>query len=321
MSRSVSLVLPALDTRELLEANLPALLAECDRRGLDDEVLVVDDTGTGSLAAWLAERFPRVRTVTRDTNGGFARALTSGVEAARHAVVFSLNTDVRVRPGCLDALVERLEDPTVLAVSPRVLLDGREDAVESWTHVGWREGEVRLERPDASRATEPEGTHAVPFGVGGTLAFRRDEFLDDGFDPLFEPFYLEDVDWCWSGWARGRTVLVEPTAVVEHHHRGTIGARVDRAVVRAAIERNKLLFTWKHLDDPELLEEHLRALARKASNAWISEERDELIWLLLALEERAAAVRARAGRSPAARSFSEVLERSEADGRRPDDAP
>ncbi|MFT5289211.1 MAG: GT2 family glycosyltransferase [Planctomycetota bacterium] len=321
-SSSVSIVLPALDTRELFEVNLPPLIAELAQRragaaDCEDEIIVVDDTGTGSLAKWLGGRFSEVRSVVRGENGGFARALKSGVEAARNDLVFSLNTDVLVRPGFLEPLVKVIGNPEVLAVSPRVLLNGSEDTFESWTYLALKDGLLSLERPEyaapgqTSKAPDAEGGPCpVPFAVGGTLLFRAKEFLEGGgFDPLFEPFYLEDVDWCWEGWAQGRSILVESASVVEHNHRGTIGTRVASDVVRAAIERNRLLFLWKHLDDGALVEEHLTALSRLASDAWICDERQKLIWLKLALDDRTAALAARAQRKTPKLGFQEILDK------------
>ena len=50
-ARAVSIVLPCLDDRELLTTHLPPLLAEIDRRGAGDEILVVDDNATNRLVA------------------------------------------------------------------------------------------------------------------------------------------------------------------------------------------------------------------------------------------------------------------------------
>ena len=59
------------------------------------------------------------------------------------------------------------------------------------------------------------------------------------------------------------------------------------ALVRAAIERNRLLFTWKHERDPARLTQHLEALVARLVEHAVSEEREELLWLLLALEREA----------------------------------
>lgn len=313
MSKSVSIVMPALATPELLEESLPPLLAELERRGLDDEVWIVDDSGEDALRPLFAARFPLLRFLARSENGGFARALASGVERARHELVFSMNSDLVVRAGFLEPLIECIADPRVRAVVPRVLLNGREDKDESLTALSFTDGFLTIEQPGlkSSGHRTPRAPTPVAFAVGGACLFRREDFLaDGGFDPLFEPFYLEDVDWCFSGWRRGLSSLYQPAAVVEHHHRGTIGKVTSPAVVRAAIERNRYLFLWKHLDDPGRLREHIGALYRGAVDAWIGDVREELVWLNLALEEMDRALAARALNKDQEWSFARACEES-----------
>lgn len=317
MSRPVSVAIPCLDDRDLLERSLPPLAAELARRRGADEVLVVDDTGQDRLARWLGERFPGVRVLARAQNGGFARALRDGFEAARHELVFAMNPDVVVRPGFLEPLVACLEQADVQAAVPRVLLRGREDAVESLVRMDLERGEARVLQPglaegdpSAPRAALPDAPVPVPFAIGGTSLFRRAAFLErGGFDPAFEPFYWEDVDLGWTLWRAGGRVLYQPASVVEHHHRGTIGRVVPEALVRAAIEKNRLLFLWKHLDGEERLLEHLAWLQRFAIDAWMGERREELVWLALALEQADQALAARAAR-PAGPGFGELCRRT-----------
>jgi len=302
----VSVVVPSLGDTELLERNLPALLAEFDARGVGDELVVVDDTGDGVLEPWLAGRFPAARVVSRSENGGFARALLDGVRDARRDLVFSMNPDVRVRAGFLGPLVEALEEPDVAAAVPEVLLGGEEGRIESLVELVFERGFVELNQPalgqEAGERGGPSRRRPVAFAVGGTALLRREPFLAaGGFDPLFEPFYWEDVDYGWCAWRKGQRVVFEPRSVVEHHHRGTIGKVVPPDVVRAAIEKNRLLFQWKHLDG-ELLAAHLVALNRRAIDAWLCDERDELLWIHLALEQLEEALASRARAAQAAES-------------------
>jgi GT2 family glycosyltransferase len=290
MSCPISIVIPSLFDRELLVSCLEPLLEEVRSRGSIDQVLVIDDSGRGQLAAWLEGTYPTVEVLIRETNGGFAAALTSGVEAATFDYLFALNPDVRIRPGCFAPLIEDLADPVVLAVSPYVLLHGEASSEESLPELLIEEGFPVIRH--APLVIEPGRAHPaypggipVTFALGGAFLFRKADYLARPFDPRFAPFYWEDVDWCQEGIAAGRRVLVDPRAVAEHHHRGTIAPRIPAPLVRAAIEKNRLLFAWKHFTDPDLRRTHLEALTARVLEHGICEEREELTWLLLALEQ------------------------------------
>lgn len=313
MSAAVSVVMPSLDDRELLERHLPPLLAEFARRAADDECVLVDDTGERVLSAWCAERFPAVRVVERAANGGFGLALRSGVEAARHELVFCMNPDVLVHAGFLAPLVDCMRAPRVHSATPRVLLNGAADRVESLTEIHWEAGIGRLRQRgmDGEAARFAERREPVAYAIGGTCMLRRSEFLAaGGLDPLYEPFYFEDLDYGWNAWRAGRAVVYEPRSVVEHHHRGSIGKRIPKEKVRAIIERNRLLFQWKFLDDARLVQQHVEALLRLAIDAWMRGERDQLVWLLLALEEQDSAHSARRALAPAVLDFEQVRARA-----------
>jgi len=308
MSLPLSIVIPTLDDRELLATCLAALLPELERRALGDEVVVVDDSGAAdgqhgsasadSLAAHLAASDAGVsgsgftlRCLANSRNLGFARSLHAGVAAARHGLVLALNPDVCVRPGALEPLVETLtRHADVALVAPYVLQGGEDGGEESVPALVFEDGFHRIVRspldvtPGEVSSAYPDGVPAG-FALGGACLMRRDEFLAAPYDPRFEPFYWEDVDLAERARAAGRRVLVDPRSVVEHWNRGTIGERVPESLVRAAIEKNRLLFTWKHERDPERLREHLETLAGRVLEHATCEQREELIWLLLALEQ------------------------------------
>jgi len=312
VTRPVSVVMPSLDDLDLFERHLPPLLLELEKHDADDEVVVVDDTGRGLLAAALAARWPGVRVVAMAQNSGFARAMRAGIEAARHELVFLMNPDVHVLRGFLEPLVACMAEPDVWAVVPRILLGGKEDKIESWAFLSDRNGLIELDQPALRSAPDARALRLAPvaFAVGGACLYRRSDFLATGFDPLFEPFYWEDIDYSWVGWRRGKRVLYQPAAVVEHLHRGTIGRRVPADFVRAMVERNRLLFAWKHIDEPELQKRHLAALYRWALDTYLEDRREDLVWLAFALDELRAALASRARQAPAVHPFSEILRRS-----------
>ncbi|HTF89022.1 MAG TPA: glycosyltransferase family 2 protein [Planctomycetota bacterium] len=296
MSTPVSIVIPALGDRALLEPGLRSLVKEVERRGAGDEILVVDDSGEVQLGPWLYDRFPMVRCLVHAENLGFAKALAAGIHTAAHPLIFAMNSDVRVRQGFLEPLLEAMGDASssVFAAVPRILLHGRAGAVESLVSLRLEGGVARAAQPaleDSDRAVLDEerlrSNYPVPFPIGGACLLRKDLFKRiGGFDPAFEPFYLEDLDLGWRAWKAGLSCWYVGASVVEHEHRGTIGVRIPEQVILTAIERNRLLFTWKHLDDPKLQGDHIRQLSLRVGEAGITEDRTFLSALCLALEDR-----------------------------------
>jgi GT2 family glycosyltransferase len=281
---------------------------------------VVDDSGTGALAPWLQQRHPRVQVHGRPDNGGFARALGEGIARARHGIVFAMNSDLRVRPGFLEPLVATLQDPSVFAAAPCVLQRPAREApappaaVESLVRVELDGGLARVRQPCLEDPPLPPapGARPLPFALGGACLLRKQAFLElGGFDPLFAPFYMEDVDLCWRAWRAGLRVVHVPDAVVEHLGQATIHGRAGRSRAQAAIARNTLLFQWKHLDGARELEAHVRALEERAARAFLLEERDELAALALALEALPGALAARKALPPSVMGFAEIARASD----------
>src|ERR1039458_9264561 len=104
-----------------------------------------------------------------------------------------------------------------------------------------------------------EGFAAAPaFSPGGgSSAFDRSKFLElGGFDPLFEPFYLEDTDLGYMAWKRGWKVLYQPRSVVYHQHRGAIGKSFRGDRIEAVLKKNYLLFCWKNIHEWRRLAAH-----------------------------------------------------------------
>jgi GT2 family glycosyltransferase len=95
------------------------------------------------------------------------------------------------------------------------------------------------------------------FATGGSAMFRRALFLElGGFDPIFAPFYMEDVELSYRAWKRGYSVQYEPRSIVRHQFSSTIGPIAGRRVERIS-QRNRLVFHWIHLHDAGLWRAHL----------------------------------------------------------------
>src|SRR5262249_41159218 len=111
---------------------------------------------------------------------------------------------------------------------------------------GWfTRGFLRVRHDEDSRIDRP---YPTLYAGGGSTAYDREKFLElGGFDPLFEPFYLEDTDLSYCAWRRGWPVFYQPASKVFHEHRGTIGKHYSSAAIQAFLQKNYVLMVWKNI--------------------------------------------------------------------------
>jgi len=253
----VSIVVPSWNGWWLLEDRLPGLLAAARETGRG-EVVVVDDASEDGTQSKLERFSPALRVVRLEKQSGFPVAAHRGVEAAKGEYIFLVNNDVVVPPGVLGSLLEGLEDPGVFAVVPRIV---RSDTGvdESKTKLFFRRGIV---------ATTLAADEQLPdFACGAAVCFRRSVYgFLGGFDPLFAPFYWEDVDLSYRARKRGFLIKRVGGVAVSHQHSKTIGTLRDRSFVQRVYERNRLFFMWKNITDASLWRKHLAWLPLKL--AW-----------------------------------------------------
>jgi hypothetical protein len=143
-------------------------------------------------------------------------------------MLVTLNQDVLVAPGWLDALVEPLaEDPGVGVVGPRVL-DARLRIAEAGALV-FRDGSA-AHRGRGRRADDPDVAWAcdVDYVSGCCLAVRTDTWIAlGGLSDAFAPAYYDDVDLCLRVQDAGLRVRYAPGSVVLHAEGTSMGRDTD----------------------------------------------------------------------------------------------
>ena len=238
----VSVVIPSFNGRRLLEANLPPLLESLEASPFPTELVVVDDGSTDGTPAFLAETYPQVVCVALPANVGSLGAKNECLAHARYPYVCMLDNDIVVPKGFLEPLAAHFADPEVFAVCSKALDPAG--------------------RPFKLRRNDDRGTlsTAAPtvFALGGQSLFDKAKLLSfGGFDVLYEPAYMEDVDSSWQAWAAGWRVVYEPASVIVHDHLSTMGKIWSRGIRERLHRRSEWLFTWKHLNDWGLWLQHV----------------------------------------------------------------
>ncbi len=228
-----SVVIPSYNGRALLEICLASVARHLPRERAV-EVIVVDDGSTDDTAAWLVGRYPWVKLIRLDVNGGFCAAANAGLAAARGEFVQLLNNDTEVTAGWIEAGLAPFADPTVGSVAPLVLVRSDpsrvDSAGDSYALIGWPSKRGHGERATAWAARDAERV----FGASGSSAFYRVSALRNvgphAYDPSFGSYY-EDVDLAFRlRWA-GYTCVFTPRSQVLHE----VSASYDHT--RPALQR------------------------------------------------------------------------------------
>ena len=203
----------------------------------DTEVVVVDNSEDPAEADRLRDLLPSaVRLVVAPRNLGFGAGCNLGMATTTANLIWLVNPDVRVLPGCLATLQLALDaDHSLVAVAPRQYLDMDKrwnlppswlpTALNSWAReAASRNPRARARYVRAARAEALRVWTAHPGAAlrqralsGGAMLVRRSSLPagDEVFDPAFF-MYFEDSDFCLRMRGRGLRLAVVPGADVVH---------------------------------------------------------------------------------------------------------
>lgn len=243
----VSVVVLAYNHRELIGPCLDSLALHLDGWPAH-EVIVIDNGSRDGTADLVRSRWPHVRLIVNPDNVGLTRGRNQGIEASRGRYVLFLDSDARLRPGCLVTLVAQMEaDPRAGAAGPRLVYgDG---SWQRWT--AGREPSLRsaanyllfLERAFPHRPrfaglflTQDVSVPFMPDWVSGAcLLIRREVFDEIGTFVTDVPpgYYMDDVDMCRRIRDSGRTVWYCAAAEAVHLMHASWRGSASRAPIRS----------------------------------------------------------------------------------------
>jgi GT2 family glycosyltransferase len=91
--------------------------------------------------------------------------------------------------------------------------------------------------------------------AGPVLAVDRLKFLEvGGYDPIYFPGRIEDLDLGFRGWMSGYRGYYVPGSVAYHKGFGTFAPAFGRQGCDRLASRNTLIFAWKNLSGLRLID-------------------------------------------------------------------
>ncbi len=244
------------------------------------EIIVVDNGSTDGSVELIRKRFPSVEVADLQTNRGFAGGASVGLYMASGEIVATVNPDVQLDPGWLNAVTETLlSDDSIGVVGTKILYPDRRTIqhaggvvnypLATTEHIG--RGELDNGQYDQPRA--------VSFVTGAALAMRRDVGRAlDFFDEEYYPLYYEDVDLCWRADKDSLRILYQPRAVAYHAETVTLDRK--SSLYYTYYHANRLRFVVKQYSPEQVMLDFLPSEAARVVGDMPAEDRKASLGLL-----------------------------------------
>lgn len=245
-ARSTRILVLNYNGRALLAECLPSVVEAAGRSPVPCPVMVVDNGSTDGSPGYLAEHWPGVEVVTRPNRG--LASFNEVLAGLDEPTALLLNNDVKLAPNAVGPLLDALaREPDALFAAPccwsfdgleyegmRTLVRSRFGLVQGLCRVPGHERAV--DRPDLTASAGP------------VLAVDRARFLAiGGYDPIYFPGRIEDLDLGFRGWMAGWRGYYVPESVAYHRGFGSFGPAFGSGGCDRLAARNTLIFAWKNL--------------------------------------------------------------------------
>jgi len=244
----ISVIIPVYKNINLfiknLNHNLP-FLKDC-------QIIIVNDDPQTSLKKEL-KSYKNIILIENKENLGFGRAVNCGVQKAKNQYLMLINSDVVLNDTSYLTGLNHFKLKNVFAVS--FAQKEKDGTIVGKNRVYWNRGFLNHQR-----ATNLDlGINS--WAEGGACLIDKKKFLAlHGFDPLYTPFYWEDIDLSYRAWKTGYKIIFDPRILIEHPHETTIGKYFTKPQIKTIAYRNQLIFIWKNLTDCRLICQHLFSL-------------------------------------------------------------
>jgi GT2 family glycosyltransferase len=227
-----SILIVSFNTREVLRECLQAARTECHgllERGLEAEILVVDNGSVDGSIEMLQTDFPDVRLIRSAINLGFGAANNVAIEQARGRYLVLINSDAFFLPGMLLRAIQHMDEMPACGVGGAKLLyrSGKWQPSSHTFHSLGVDFAVLTGLSDQfpkskllgrihRTFTDLEQPGKVDWITGAFLIVRPSVLREVGlFDPSFFLYY-EEVDLCLRIQKAGYEVWFWPDVVITH---------------------------------------------------------------------------------------------------------
>ncbi len=238
----------------LLGECLPGILAAAKKSRRKVRVTVIDNHSTDGSLTFVKKNFPEAA-ASLSTGNRFLVSFNEFVDHDSSDAVVLMNNDIKVEEDFLDPLLDVFEKNEDALFASSLCWDFDKTRYEGGLSELHRKAGVWGTSSVMPPKLRPDnGSFWSTASIGACLAVRSDRFLElGGYDDLYLPGILEDLDLCYRGWRKGWRGYFVPESVIYHKGQASFKPAFGNDRIRRMAARNTYFFMWKNVDDPGLV--------------------------------------------------------------------
>ena len=212
--KSVSVVIPNYNGRKLLELYLSHTFQALNNANIEFEIIIVDDCSKDDSVEYLQKFYPDIVLLRTPVNSGFSMACNEGIKAAKMELILILNSDVKLSTDYFDHLWPYFNDPDTFGVMGQIC-NMHDDKIQDAARLPKQHGlKLKVEK----FYYLDKGERALTLFLSGANALIDAKKLKtlNGFNPLFSPFYCEDLELSLRAWRLNWNCYYEHQAMCRH---------------------------------------------------------------------------------------------------------
>lgn len=225
--KKVAVVILNYNGRKFLETFLPNVIENSSDIA---EIIVADNKSTDDSVEFMKERFPNIRLIINDFNGGFATGYNTALRQVDADYYVLLNSDIEVTPNWIKPVIKLMEsDEMIAACQPKILSFNDKTKFE---YAGAAGGFIdkygypfcrgRIFQELETDNGQYNDVKEIFWATGACMFVRASLYhkyggLDDSFFA-----HMEEIDFCWRIKNFGYKIMYCPDSKVYHIGGGTL---------------------------------------------------------------------------------------------------
>lgn len=255
---NISVVIPNYNGVHLFPETLPPLIRALEQSGKQFEIIISDDCSTDDSVNYLKQNFPGTSVLTNERNSGFSITINRGIAKCKYELVLLLNSDVKLTDNYFKDQFKYFQMPDTFGVMGKII-GWYDDIVQDGAKYPRFEG-FKLKTSINHLPDSNKPVYSMYLSGANALVDRKKLLSLNGFDELFSPFYMEDVDLSIRAWRMGWKCYFEPDAVCRHRTSTSITSKNKKDFIRQIYNRNKMYFHAIHLQGLSLIGWYIQTL-------------------------------------------------------------